>query len=347
MDRAARRRQPGPHPGHQRWAARCFARLRRSAGARGLHRAWTIRCSRTPSASPNCTPHGYCPSRSARHGLDVDALAWRLRSGQRIKALYTVPDFHNPSGGVLPGRRSGTGWSSSPSEYGFVIVSDNPYREYGFSGPAGRPTSQPIPIRSSGSAPSPRPWARGFGSAGSSPRPGWHRIWRTSGGASDFHSSVLGQRLITELLTRPGWFDWLARRPAGPSTPQRAAILGDALREPAWRCPRTSRTRRAASSCGPRSSTPPSIPPISLARRPPRGLLLTAGRNFAATGGSSWDRRLRLAYSSPPIDHLAAGRRPPGRRRRRCSADHRTPGSRSPHRDRFPPLHPLHQKGLR
>ena len=36
------------------------------------------------------------------HGLDVDALAWRLRSGQRIKVLYTVPDFHNPSGGVLP-----------------------------------------------------------------------------------------------------------------------------------------------------------------------------------------------------------------------------------------------------
>ncbi len=36
-----------------------------------------------------------------------------------------------------------------------------------------------------------------------------------------------------------------------------------------------------------------------------RGLILTAGRNFAATGGSSWDRRLRLAYSSPPIDHLA------------------------------------------
>jgi DNA-binding transcriptional MocR family regulator len=33
-------------------------------------------------------------------------------------------------------------------------------------------------------------------------------------------------------------------------------------------------------------------------------LILTAGRNFAATGGSSWDRRLRLAYSSPPIDHL-------------------------------------------
>ena len=69
-------------------------------------------------------------------GLDVDALAWRLRSGQRIKALYTVPDFHNPSGGVLPAVERDR-LVELAEQYGFVIVSDNPYREYGFSGPAG------------------------------------------------------------------------------------------------------------------------------------------------------------------------------------------------------------------
>jgi DNA-binding transcriptional MocR family regulator len=49
----------------------------------------------------------------------------------------------------------------------------------------------------------------------------------------------------------------------------------------------------------------PAIDPAALlTAAAARGLILTAGRNFAATGGSSWDRRLRLAYSSPPIDHL-------------------------------------------
>jgi len=45
-------------------------------------------------------------------GLDVDALAWRLRSGQRIKALYTVPDFTIPPAECFP-PSSATGSSSS------------------------------------------------------------------------------------------------------------------------------------------------------------------------------------------------------------------------------------------
>ena len=49
----------------------------------------------------------------------------------------------------------------------------------------------------------------------------------------------------------------------------------------------------------------PSIDPANLLREAAhRGLQLSAGRNFAATGGSRWDRRLRLAYSSPPLQHL-------------------------------------------
>jgi DNA-binding transcriptional MocR family regulator len=41
-----------------------------------------------------------------------------------------------------------------------------------------------------------------------------------------------------------------------------------------------------------------------LAAAAERGLQPTAGRNVAATGGSSWDHRLRLAYSPPPADRL-------------------------------------------
>jgi 2-aminoadipate transaminase len=36
------------------------------------------------------------PVRVDNGGLDVAALAARLDAGDRISAVYTVPDFHNP-----------------------------------------------------------------------------------------------------------------------------------------------------------------------------------------------------------------------------------------------------------
>jgi DNA-binding transcriptional MocR family regulator len=33
-------------------------------------------------------------------------------------------------------------------------------------------------------------------------------------------------------------------------------------------------------------------------------LLLTAGRHFAADGGSQWDRHIRFAFSAPTVDEL-------------------------------------------
>ncbi|MFK0007546.1 PLP-dependent aminotransferase family protein [Paenarthrobacter sp. NPDC090520] len=67
------------------------------------------------------------------HGLDVDHLSDLLRGGARPSALYTVPDFHNPSQGTLPGeaRRE---LVRLAEHYGFVILADNPYRELRFAG---------------------------------------------------------------------------------------------------------------------------------------------------------------------------------------------------------------------
>ncbi|MFJ4028793.1 PLP-dependent aminotransferase family protein [Paenarthrobacter sp. NPDC089989] len=67
------------------------------------------------------------------NGLDVDHLSDLLRGGARPSALYTVPDFHNPSQGTLPGeaRRE---LVRLAEHYGFVILADNPYRELRFSG---------------------------------------------------------------------------------------------------------------------------------------------------------------------------------------------------------------------
>lgn len=233
-------------------------------------------------------------------GLDVDALAWRLRSGQRIKALYTVPDFHNPSGGVLPAVERDR-LVELAEQHGFVIVSDNPYREYGFSGPAERDFSADSDhvIRVGTFTKTLGPGLRlGWVVAPSWLAPHLENLRRRT----DFHSSVLGQRLITALLTRPGWFDALIARGRSQYT-ERAAILGDALRSSlsdvlAFDPPAGGFFLWA-------EIVDPSIDPANLLREAAhRGLQLSAGRNFAATGGSRWDRRLRLAYSSPPLQHL-------------------------------------------
>ncbi|MEV8369916.1 PLP-dependent aminotransferase family protein [Microbacterium sp. NPDC064584] len=68
-----------------------------------------------------------------RTGIDVDDLADRLRAGERPAALYTVPDFHNPSQSTLPTdqRRE---LVRLAEQYGFVVFADNPYRELRFRG---------------------------------------------------------------------------------------------------------------------------------------------------------------------------------------------------------------------
>lgn len=233
-------------------------------------------------------------------GLDVDALAWRLRSGQRIKVLYTVPDFHNPSGGVLPAAQRAR-LVDLAEQYGFVIVSDNPYREYGFTDlPEADFSADSDQVVRVGTFTK---------TLGAGLRLGWvvAPTWlaphlENLRRRSDFHSSVLGQRLITELVTRPGWFDAILAS-GRTRYAERAAILGGAIRD------------RLAGVLDFQDPTggfflwteivDPTVDPARLLEAAAaHGLLLTAGRNFAATGGSSWDRRLRLAYSSPPIDHL-------------------------------------------
>lgn len=61
-------------------------------------------------------------------GLDLDALERALEAGARPRALYTVPDFHNPTQGTLPavGRER---LVALAERYDFVVFADNPYRE--------------------------------------------------------------------------------------------------------------------------------------------------------------------------------------------------------------------------
>lgn len=73
------------------------------------------------------------PVRVGSHGINVDELAGRLRDGARPTALYTVPDFHNPSQGTLPGDERAE-LVRLAEHYGFVVLADNPYRELWYEG---------------------------------------------------------------------------------------------------------------------------------------------------------------------------------------------------------------------
>lgn len=81
------------------------------------------------------------PLRLGPDGFDIEALRARLASGARPKLLYTVPDFHNPTGFVTPPEQR-QHLLQLAEHYGFVVVSDNAYHSLGFGGAA--PADYPL-----------------------------------------------------------------------------------------------------------------------------------------------------------------------------------------------------------
>ncbi|HBH69062.1 PLP-dependent aminotransferase family protein [Erwinia persicina] len=79
-----------------------------------------------------CQP-GYLAIPMDEQGLMTDVLEQKLKQGQRIKLLYTVPDFHNPTGITLSlARRQHL--IQLANQYDFIILEDSPYREVRYQG---------------------------------------------------------------------------------------------------------------------------------------------------------------------------------------------------------------------
>lgn len=80
------------------------------------------------------------PLHLAPDGFDLATLEAQLVAGARPKLLYTVPDFHNPTGFVTPlAQRERL--VELAEHFGFVIISDNAYHglAYGTAAPADYP----------------------------------------------------------------------------------------------------------------------------------------------------------------------------------------------------------------
>ena len=161
-----------------------------------------------------------------RHGLDTADLEASIRRGARPKLVYTVTDFQNPTGAVLhPDRRRHL--AALADRWGFVVIEDDPYGQIRFDEPEHAPIAR---------------WTDRVVSLGTTSKtiaPGLRIGWAIAPPdivsavarlkqAADLHTSSLGQHLVADLLSRPGWM--AARgRSLGAFYADRAEILRTAL----------------------------------------------------------------------------------------------------------------------
>jgi 2-aminoadipate transaminase len=138
-------------------------------------------------------------------GLDTDALADRLASGLKPKAVYVVANFDNPSGVVLaPVRRRML--TALAERYDFVIIEDDPYGALRYDGTPvddiGPESGHVVRLRtvSKTIAPGLRVgWMSG---------PAWViEAVVVAKQSVDLHTSTVTQAIAGRLLGEPGWLD--------------------------------------------------------------------------------------------------------------------------------------------
>jgi len=67
------------------------------------------------------------------HGMNIHQLRQTLQAHPEIKLIYTVPDFHNPTGTTLSAKRR-QAMVALANQYDVMILEDSPYRDLRYSG---------------------------------------------------------------------------------------------------------------------------------------------------------------------------------------------------------------------
>lgn len=247
------------------------------------------------------------PIRVTAQGIDVEELGAHLAAGARPAALYTVPDFHNPSQATLPSaqRRALVGLAE---EYDFVVFADNPYRELRFRGGA----ASAEPFHDSDHVIHVNTFTKTLG-------PGLRLGWLVLPprlvpdivalrSRQDSHSSTFVQAIVAELLLGdPGLFDEVLTG-ARALYRDRADALTAALEAEApgafeidppegglflW--PRLADAAIDADRLADDASA--------------EGLEYQRGSFFASGPGAGAERHLRLSYGNTGVDDLVEGAR--------------------------------------
>nr|WP_296773108.1 PLP-dependent aminotransferase family protein [Rhodococcus sp. (in: high G+C Gram-positive bacteria)] len=147
----------------------------------------------------------FLPVQTSKDGLDLDGFEEQLRGGARPKLFYVIPDFQNPTGSTLSAAAR-TRLVGLAERYGFLIVSDNPYKELRFGGAAVDDfdlASENV-IRANTFSKTLGPGLRlGWIAAPQWLIPALSRIRSTQ----DQHSSLVTQTAVAHLLNTEGAFD--------------------------------------------------------------------------------------------------------------------------------------------
>jgi 2-aminoadipate transaminase len=232
-------------------------------------------------------------------GLQVDVLADRLRAGFRPRAVYVVPDFHNPTGATLSAERR-VALTELAERYGFLLVSDNPYKWL-------RGTGDPIPdldvtsrqvIRSN-------TFSKVFGPG---LRVGWTVLPETLVKPAlevrsrlDQHASSLTQEALAELVSSPGYFASVTAR-AGELYRERGAVWIAALRERLGDRVDVT-TPEGGLFSWPRFRELPDTTAFAT-NLLAAGVSVVPGSQFEAASGSGAAAHLRASFGQQPEDRL-------------------------------------------
>lgn len=224
-------------------------------------------------------------------GLDTDVLQARLAGGLRPKLCYVVPNFANPSGATMSGPRR-RHLAELAARYGFLVVEDDPYGQLRFRG-----TALP-PVASHGDhvvylGSFSKLVAPGLRVGYAVAPPTLYRPLVVAKQAADLASSSLGQRLVAELLTEPGWLDGQVTRLRGLYR-RRARALVDAIGR---RLPgRLAAPLPEGGMFAWATVTAGGVSAVDLARAATcRGVAVVPGDEFTVV--DSFPRELRLSFS--------------------------------------------------
>ena len=140
---------------------------------------------------------------SDEDGLRVDVLADRLAAGLRPVAAYLVPDLSNPTGATLSEERRAA-LAGLADRYGFWLVEDDPYGALRWAGTA------PAPLRERSDrlvslGTMSKVLCPGLRVAHVMAPPALTAAIVLLKQAVDLHTSTLAQRVVLELVTRPGF----------------------------------------------------------------------------------------------------------------------------------------------
>ncbi|MEW2129026.1 PLP-dependent aminotransferase family protein [Streptomyces sp. NPDC005435] len=236
------------------------------------------------------------------YGIDVDVLEERLRAGLRPKALYTVPDFHNPAGGLLPYERR-LRLVELAERYGFFVLADNPYRHFAHDG-----SHEPDFPLDSDRVVVAHTFAKTLG-------PGLRLGWLIAPEwlaphvinlrrRLDFQSSTLSQAIARSLLARGDWFDGLLAR-AREGYRERAQLTVRTLREAGDQLEFDEPAGGFFVWARVRGGVPAAELLAERARE--AGVVYSVGTFYDPLQQGRYADHLRLAYSAARHEHLTAG----------------------------------------